>query len=56
MKYLGTDINSTDSNIAWFEVEGETFGRTDGGTLLDCDGCPVDFPEEKPAVPEYRED
>jgi len=55
MKYLGTDKHTQDNNIAWFEINGETWGRDESGNVVDCDGTSVDFNDEYSFVPEYRE-
>ena len=53
-KYLCTDNNKHDNNIAWFEINGETWGRDEKGNVVDCDGCTVDYNDEYSFVPKYR--
>lgn len=53
-EYTGTDFNGQGSNIAWFEINGESWGRTTAGDLVDSEGSTVDFNSEYSFVPTYR--
>ena len=44
-----TKINTSENGVTWFTINGtahefdnEVVGLTEGGRILDCDGCPVE--------------